>query len=51
MEEKADLGKGLMGLSEKVRELKEELVIQKKKVVELEKSVKLNSDGFKKLEK
>ena len=37
MEVKANFGKGLMGLSEEMREIKKELVIQKKKVVELEK--------------
>ena len=41
MEVNADLVKGLMGLSEEMRELKDKLVIQMKKVVELKISVKL----------
>ena len=48
---KADLVKGLRGLSADMWELKEELVIQKKRVVDLEKSVKFISCGFDKLKK
>ena len=51
MEVKADFAKGMGGLSNDMRELKEELMIQKNRVVELEKSVKFISGGFDKLEK
>ena len=51
MKVKADLVKGLRGLSKDMRELKEELVIQKNRVIELEKSVKFISGGLDKLEK
>ena len=51
MEVRADFAKGMGGLSNDMRELKEELMIQKNRVVELEKSVKFISGGFDKLEK
>ena len=55
MEFRADHRKDLSDLrktlSEEMRELKEECSIQKKKVIELEESVKFISGGFDKLEK
>ena len=46
---KADFGKGQKSLFKEIREVKEELITQKKKVIVLEDFVSFISDGYEKV--